>query len=136
MCVVSADVCSSDLRAHDGEHKAPAQTGSPEAERRLVGMAQPILCTVVEAYLRERAITALHGTGSLRFHPRCYYRPDEHSPTETWPAMIAAVTDLAGRITGAHRPWLAPDGSDKATNHTPQPALGHLNSGERLFRSK
>ena len=24
-------------------------------------------------------------------------------PTESWPAMIAAVTDLGGRITGAHR---------------------------------
>src|SRR3546814_5379014 len=100
-------------RSHGGERKSPAPTGSPEAARRLVGMSQPILGTVVEAYLRERAITALHGTGSLRFHPRCYYRPDEHSPTETWPAMIAAVTDLAGRITGAHRTWLAPDGSAK-----------------------
>jgi len=28
--------------------------------------------------------------------------------------MIAAVTDLANRITGAHRTWLAPDGSSKA----------------------
>jgi hypothetical protein len=46
----------------------------------------------------------------LRFHPRCYYRPDEHSSTETWPAMIAAVTDLDGRITGAHRTWLDPHG--------------------------
>ena len=34
--------------------------------------------------------------GSLRFHPRCYYRPDADAPTETWPALIAAVTDLAG----------------------------------------
>jgi hypothetical protein len=50
----------------------------------------------VEAYLRRRGIATLHRTGSLRFHPRCYYRPDEHSPTETWPAMIAAVTDLSG----------------------------------------
>ena len=33
------------------------------------------------------------------------------SPTETWPAMIAAVTDLDGRITGAHRTWLDPSGA-------------------------
>src|SRR3546814_20292463 len=101
-------------RSHGGERKSPAPTGSPEAARRLVGMSQPILGTVVEAYLRERAITALHGTGSLRFHPRCYYRPDEHSPTETLPALIAPVPDLAGRITGAHRTSLAPDGPGKA----------------------
>ena len=111
---------------HGNERRLPAPTGSPEAARRLIGMSQPILGTVVETYLRERAITALHGTGSLRFHPRCYYRPDEHSPTETWPAMIASVTDLAGRITGAHRTWLAPDGSDKAPIDTPRRAMGDL----------
>ena len=86
--------------------QAPAPTGSPEAARRLFAMSQPIPGTLVETYLRQRGITALHGTGSLRFHPRCYYRPDEHSPTESWPAMIASVTDLGGRITGAHRTWL------------------------------
>ncbi len=113
-------------RRHDGERKAPAPIGSPEAARRLLGMSQPILGTVVETYLRNRAITDLHGTGSLRFHPRCYYRPDEHSPTETWPAMIASVTDLGGRQTGAHRTWLASDGSDKAPIDTPRRAMGDL----------
>ncbi|KIZ36301.1 DUF7146 domain-containing protein, partial [Rhodopseudomonas palustris] len=87
-------------RPHGGERKSPAQTGSPEAARRLFGMAQPISGTLVKTYLRTRGITDLHGTGSLRFHPRCYYRPDEYSPTETWPAMIASVTDLAGHQTG------------------------------------
>ena len=89
-------------------------------------MSQPIGGTSVEAYLRNRGITALHGTGNLRFHPRCYYRPDDHGPTETWPAMIAAVTDLKGGITGAHRTWLAPDGSDKAPIETQRKAMGDL----------
>ena len=48
-----------------------------EAARRLFAMSQPISGTIVEAYLRERDIPRLHGTGSLRFHPRCCYRPDE-----------------------------------------------------------
>ena len=103
-----------------------APTGSSEAARRLFAMSQPITGTVAEAYLRKRGITALHGTGSLRFHPRCYYRPDEYSPTETWPAMIASVTDLAGRITGAHRTWLSPDGDGKAPIDTPRRAMGDL----------
>ena len=89
-------------------------------------MSQPISGTIVEAYLRRRGITALHGTGSLRFHPRCYYRPDAYAPTEVWPAMIAAVTDLDGKITGAHRTWLAPDGRGKAPVDTPRRAIGHL----------
>ena len=92
---------------------------------RLFAMSQPISGTIVEAYLRNRGISALHGTGSLRFHPRCYYRPTP-SPPETWPAMIAAVTDLAGKITGAHRTWLAPDGRGKAPIETPRRAIGHL----------
>lgn len=103
-----------------------APTGSPEAARRLFAMSQPISGTVVETYLRKRGIAALHGTGSLRFHPRCYYRPDEHAPTETWPAMIAAVTDLDGKLTGAHRTWLAPDGAGKAPIDTPRRAMGDL----------
>jgi hypothetical protein len=103
-----------------------APTGSPESARRLFAMAQPLSGTIAEAYLRRRGITALHGLGALRFHTRCYYRPDRDAPTETWPALIAAVTDLAGMITGAHRTWLDPSGHDKAPVDTPRRAMGHL----------
>ena len=118
-------------------HDAPratrchVQIGSPEAARRLFAISQPIARTLVEAYLRNRGITALHEVAALRFHPRCYYRPDDHSPTETWPAMIARVTNLDGRITGVHRTWLDPDGFDpvrlgKAPIDTPRRAMGDL----------
>ena len=105
---------------------ASAPTGSPEASRRLLAMAKPVGQTLVETYLRGRALTALHETASLRFHPRCYYRADENAPTEAWPAMVAAVTDLTGHQTGAHRTWLAPDGSGKAPVETPRRAMGDL----------
>lgn len=94
--------------------------------RRLFAAARPIPGTIVEAYLRNRGITALHETGSLRFHPRCYYRSDALNPIQPLPAMVAAVTDLSGRITGVHRTWLAPNGSDKAAITTPRRAMGHL----------
>lgn len=110
---------------------APAPTGSREAARRLFAMARPIAGTLVESYLRDRGITVLHGTGSLRFHPHCYYRLDEHAPTETWPAMVASVTDHDGRLTGAHRTWLDPNGFSevtlgKAPIDTPRRAMGDL----------
>lgn len=105
---------------------APARSGSAEAARRLVGMARPIAGTIVETYLHGRGITDLHGTGNLRFHPNCYYRPEGHGPTQAWPAMIAAVTDLKSRITGAHRTWLARDGSGKAPVETQRKAMGDL----------
>ena len=103
-----------------------AVAGPPESARRLFAMSQPISGTIAETYLRQRGITALHGTANLRFHPRCYYRPDPDSPNETWPAMIAAVTDLSGMITGAHRTWLDPSGQDKAPIDTPRRAMGQL----------
>jgi hypothetical protein len=105
---------------------APAPTGSPQAARRLFAMSQPLPGTIAEAYLRKRGITAFHEAGALRFHPRCYYRPDAEAPTELRPALIAAVTDLAGKITGAHRTWLDPSADDKAPVDTPRRAMGHL----------
>ena len=106
--------------------RPPAPPGSPEAARRLWAMAKPLAGTLAEAYLHARGIETVHHARALRFHPRCYYRPDEHAPTETWPAMIAAVTDLSGAITGAHRTWLAPDGLGKAPIDTPRRAMGGL----------
>ncbi|GMO93498.1 DUF7146 domain-containing protein [Bradyrhizobium sp. TM239] len=112
-------------------NRSLAPVGSQEAARRLFAISNPIEGTVVEAYLQRRGIARVHHGGSLRFHPRCYYRPDEHSPTETWPAMVARVTDLEGRITGVHRTWLDPDGFDrvrlgKAPIDTPRRAMGDL----------
>ncbi len=121
-----------DREQHRAESRQPsAPAGSPEAARRLFAASQPMSRTLVETYLRNRGITALHGTGSLRFHPRCYYRPDEYSSAETWPAMIAAVTDLSGHLTGAHRTWLDPGGFSEATLgkapiNTPRRAMGDL----------
>ncbi|MET4483790.1 toprim domain-containing protein [Bradyrhizobium sp. F1.13.3] len=105
--------------------------GSRQAARRLFAISSPIQGTIAEAYLQSRGIARVHHGGSLRFHPRCYYRPDEYLPTETWPAMIACVTDLEGRITGVHRTWLDPDGFDrirlgKAPIDTPRRAMGDL----------
>jgi hypothetical protein len=113
----------------DPQHKtytAPAPTGSPEAAQRLVAASQTIHGTLVETYLRHRRIEGLHDVGALRYHPRCYHRPEDGGPTQIWPAMIASVTDLGGLITGAHRTWLDPSGTGKAPIETPRKAMGSL----------
>ncbi len=101
--------------------------------RRLFAKAQSLPGTLGDAYLRRRGITsaALTGIGALRFHSRCYYRVTSDAQPEPWPALIAAVTDLDGMITGVHRTWLDPGGFDrirlgKAPVETPRRALGHL----------
>ena len=114
----------------DHRREYPAPTGSPEAARRLFAMSKPIARTIAGTYLRERGITDLRNCTPLRFHPRCWYRGDEDDPCDhvrdAWPAMIAAVTDLAGTITGAHRTWIDPSGRDKAPVSTPRRAMGLL----------
>lgn len=89
-------------------------------------MSRSIVGTLAQTYLHSRGIVTLLDSDPLRFHPRCYYRPDQHSPTETWPALIAAVTDPGGTITGAHRTWLDSSGRDKAPIDSPRRAMGHL----------
>ncbi len=109
-----------------GHREKSARSGSSESARRLFAMSQPILGTLAEAYLRKRGVTSLPGAENLRFHPHCYCRPDRQSRTQSWPAMIAAVTNLDGEITGAHRTWLDPLRQDKAPIGTPRRAMGHL----------
>ena len=118
----------SDPKHHGGRRQSlpSAPVGSLESASRLFAMSRPILGTVVESYLRQRGITALHGTGSLRFHPSCYYRPEGDGPIENWPAIIASVTDLDGKLTGIQRTWLHPGGGGKAPIDTPRRAMGHL----------
>jgi len=97
-----------------------------EAARRLLDLSQPIAGSLAETYLRRRGITVLNDTAALRFHLRCLYRGDSRATPKAWPAMLAAVTDRAGRRTGVHRTWLARDGQGKAPVATPRRAMGEL----------
>jgi phage/plasmid primase-like uncharacterized protein len=109
---------------------APARGAAPrnsvESARRLFAASRPIAGSLAEVYLRKRGITLPLRFPSLRFHPDCYYRADEDSPLETWPALIASATDLSGTITGVHRTWLARDGSGKAGIADPRRSMGRI----------
>lgn len=99
-----------------------------EAACRLWALSRPIAGTLAETYLRQRGMTDLRDCDSLRFHPRCWYRSGdaELAGHVTWPALIAAVRDRDGKLTGVHRTWLDPSGAGKAPVSTPRRALGHL----------
>jgi hypothetical protein len=104
----------------------PAPHNSPEAARRLFRAGVSIIGTQAEAYLRARGITGRLDWPSLRFHAALWYRPDATAPRESWPGLLAAVTDPGGRITGVHRTWLDRARPDKAPLANPRRALGHL----------
>jgi len=103
--------------------------GSPGAARRLLAICKPIIGSHVETYLRSRGIPPMPGLDALHFHPRCWYRrsiDDRGHVSSAMPAMIAAVTDVAGNVTGAHRTWLTSDGTGKAPVACPRRAMGRL----------
>lgn len=103
-------------------------TGSPEAARRLWAASKSIEDTAVSAYLASRGLGVTGAAGSLRYHPRCYYRAsrdDAPDVRSAWPAMIAAVTGDRGTLVAVHRTWLTPSGS-KAPVASPRRAMGDL----------
>ena len=106
---------------------APAPPGSPEAARRLLAMSpadraarssRPISVQSRHHAVHERA-PCLPPALLLSPGRRCL-------PTETWPAMIAAVTDLSGASPARIAPGLHPDGLGKAPIDTPRRAMGDL----------
>jgi hypothetical protein len=102
---------------------AMAPKGSPEACRRLFAASKPLPSTLAERYLAKRGIVLSYPEPALRFHPRCHRW--EPSGTISLPALIAAVTDDSGHVTGLHRTWLSPEG-DKAALNDPRRAMGLL----------
>ena len=111
--------------------REPSPRGaSSSSAKRLLGFCRPILGTLAETYLRRRGVTHFDGTQSLRFHPSCFYRPAGSAEAQRWPALIGAVTNLDGGVTGVHRTWLDPDlaraDHGKAPIEAPKRSLGEL----------
>lgn len=105
---------------------SPTHSGSPEAARRLFRHGRPILGTPAEVYLRARGITAPLDWPCLRFHSAVWYRAHPGAPRQSWPALLAAVTDVHGTITGIQRCWLDRRHPTKAPLIDPRRSLGHL----------
>jgi len=106
--------------------RSKSHGGTPEAAARLFAASMPVSGTLAETYLRSRGITFGANSSALRFHPKCWHRDEGQTKSIPRPALIAAVTDGAGALQGAHRTWLAPDGRGKAAVETQRRAMGHL----------
>jgi len=120
-----------DVRAKspDRRPRLPAPRGGAEAARRLFAASKPLRATLAQRYLARRDLPHLADCGALRFHPRCHYQPSSDDAPDTrtsWPALIAAVTDLQGAVTGVHRTWLDPVAVAKAPVAHPRRAMGAL----------
>lgn len=125
-------------RSDDTFDSHPAEKSPAERARRLFRMTEPLAGTLADSYLRQRGILRASLHPALRFHPSCYYRDLVSGRTSSYPALIAAVTDQAGRITGVHRTYLECSGLDqgggKARVDNPRRALGGLLGNAVRFR--
>ena len=113
-------------RRGDARTDPPVDRPADERAQRLFRMTQPLAGTLADSYLRQRGILRASLHPALRYHPSCYYRDLVTGRTSSFPALIAAVTDPGGTITGVHRTWLDPDGGGKAQVEDPRRALGGL----------
>ncbi|MBB2830393.1 UNVERIFIED_ORG: hypothetical protein GGD51_000494 [Rhizobium esperanzae] len=120
-------------RGDTGGH-ASVDRPATERARRLFRMTQPLAGTLADVYLRKRGIVRASDHTALRFHPACYYRDLVTGRATSYPALVTAVTDPGGAITGVHRTWLDPDGDGKAKVEDPRRALGGLLGNAVRFR--
>ena len=122
-------------RPEPEEHQdrlALAPRHSAERARRLFRAGQPIAGTPAAAYLARRGLIGISAT-VLRYHPACFYKASDNAPTESWPALLAAITDPRGTITGVHRTWLDRSGLGKAPVAEPRKSMGHqIGNGARF----
>jgi hypothetical protein len=108
----------------------PVRVRGSDAGARLFSMGQPIVKTLAETYLRGRGIERFGD--ALRFHPGVYLRSDT-GDTIAMPALLAAITDNDGTVTGCARTWLDPGTSTLAAIDEPKRALGRLHGNAVRF---
>ncbi|MCQ0090362.1 MULTISPECIES: toprim domain-containing protein [Rhodobacterales] len=109
----------------------PAAVSNRQAAgRRLFSYGGPINNTLAEAYLRGRGI-ARFGP-ALAFHRGVYLRAEDGTRLEI-PALLAAITDNAGRVTGCSRVFLNFETGSLADIEAPKRVLGRLHGNGVRF---
>lgn len=91
---------------------------------RLIAESMPLRGTPAETWLQTRGIDETLPLHSLRYHPAC--RTRENGRLQSWPAMIAMVSDPKGKVFGLLRTFLAPGGRALAPIAEPRRALGSI----------
>ena len=101
----------------------PAAHDTVAAAQRLWDRCGPVNGTHAESFLRARGLVHWR-FASLRFHPGLETR--DGATRLRLPALVAAVTNTDGDLTGVQRTWLDPHSPVKADIATPRKALGRI----------
>ncbi len=108
----------------DAKDAAAARARKQAAALRLWSGSAPALSTIADHYLTSRGLPGLTASPTLRFRGDC-----RHPEGGRLPALIALVTDAAGKPIAVHRTYLRPDGSAKADVEPPKASLGPIWGG-------
>ena len=95
------------------------------AALRLWNLCRPVHGSLAEDYLRARGLDPRLAHPSLRFHPRLFHR-DPNDRHRELPALVAALTDDAGQISGVERIYLDPRAPARASVPQPCRSLGRV----------
>ena len=118
-----APFCADNARARRMREVVADQSQTSTANAQAVWKrAIPADGTLAEAYLRWRAIDPPY-PAALRFAALPF------GNSKPLPCLVCAVRDIAGRVTGIQRIWLADDGQGKAAVPKPKLSLGRLRGG-------
>ena len=116
-------------RATRGQERKDRKTGTQRAVG-IFGRSKRLAGSQAEGYLFTRGITAAARYSALRAHPRLRYPIDPEKPEPQalshYPALVAAVTDVNGNITGSQRTFLERGMPVKARVEEPRKSLGKL----------
>ena len=110
-----------------GQHpmaSAPVFEHRSQLAYRLWKTAQSAQRGLIERYLRSRGVV-----GPIPLSIRLLLAAWHSEARAEFPAMIGAVQDVTGRITGVHRTYLAVDGSGKAAVTPTKKMLGSCVGG-------
>ena len=121
----------------DGPRRPYRSVAAPEPDRNANALEKArrkfvarILCrtgsasgSLVECYLASRGIVSPLPP-DLRFHPRLRHPSGAYAP-----AMVAAIRNVSGDVTGLHRTWLRDDGAGKANLAPAKAMLGVCRGG-------
>lgn len=115
----------------DAQHGSyPSGYRQRVAGRKLFSYARPIQGTLAERYLRGRRIGRFGA--SLAYHPSAYLQRDDGTRMEC-PALLAAINNSRGDITGCARTFLNARSAGLADFVSPKRVLGELyGNGIRL----
>ncbi len=132
--IARREAALAEARARRAQAERDAKIEAERRQHRAFGLwnaAEPrVAGTPVDHYLRGRGIdlAALAAPPrALRYMPRCTYHSEDRATGEVitfqGPAMLAAMTNLQGRVVAVHRTWLQIGSDGQWTKlHLPHPS--------------